>query len=215
MRTLPFLRDEDMVIFHVDIFPFLLVFSSSLREYVALFRLSPQTPPFLGFFKVFPSHARTSLSPTRISVLWRLIFLPMLSLCQRRGQGRVLRRFWPPRFTERSLSPSGVAPTLGYLLPFLTVCPHEQNGGLLFLLLWYGGEGEAARAEWGGTTTLGVNGGGRGRRGGESSWGFGNVRKALPGSFASARWWSVGVSDAPGSGLAERRKSNIQSRAVQ
>lgn len=38
---------------------FLLVFSSSLREYIALFRLSPQTPPSLDFSKYFLlMHAR-------------------------------------------------------------------------------------------------------------------------------------------------------------
>lgn len=149
MRTLPFLRDEDMIIFHVDISPFLLVFFLFVaRVYCPLPPLSANTP-FLGFFKVFPSHARTSISPTRISVLWRIIFMLMLSRYQRRGQG-ALRRFWLRRFTERWLSPTGVAPTLGYLLLFLTVCPLEQNGGLLFLLLWYEGGGQRnIRREWG------------------------------------------------------------------
>lgn len=135
---------------------FLLVFSFWLREYIALFRLSPQTPPSLDFSKYFLlMHAR----------LYQRRGFPssdVLSLCRCfpsvRGANRgVLRRFWLRRFTERSLSPTGVAPTLGYLLLFLTVCPLEQNGGLLFLLLWYKGEGEAVRVggqrnirrEWG------------------------------------------------------------------
>lgn len=187
MRTLPFLRDEDMVIFHVDIFPFSLVFPL-LGESMLPSSASLRKQPFLGFFKVFPSHARTSISPTRISVLWRLIFMPMLSLCRRRGQGGFLRRFWLRRFTERSLSPAGVAPTLGYLL-FLTVCPLEQNGGLLFLLLWYEGEGEAVR-EVGGQRDIRREWGRRESRRGESSWVFGILRKSVSEPGVD-RWGSV------------------------
>lgn len=76
---------------------------------------------------------------------------------------RIRALFRPPAVTGAAVVGRGVAPSLGYLLLFLTVCPHKQNGGLLFLLLWYGGR------VWG-TATLGVKGGRRerattGRRG--------------------------------------------------
>lgn len=125
---------ETCLYFMLRLSLFLLVFSpSSSRVCCPLPPLSANTP-FLGFFKVFPSHAR----------LYHQRGFPssdVLSLCRwllsvgAADTGGLLRRFWLRRFTERSLSPPGVAPTLGYLLLFLTVCPHEQNGGLLFLLL--------------------------------------------------------------------------------
>lgn len=76
---------------------------------------------------------------------------------------RIRALFRPPAVPGAAVVGRGVAPSLGYLLLFLTVCPHKQNGGLLFLLLWYGGR------VWG-TATLGVKGGRRerattGRRG--------------------------------------------------
>lgn len=162
MRTLPFLRDEDMVIFHVDIFPFFACFFPLRCESVLPSSASLRKHPLPWIFQSI------SFSCTHARLYHQRGFpsSDILSLCRcfssvsGADSGGVLRRFWQRRFTERSLSPTGVAPTLGYLLLFLTVCPLEQNGGLLFLLLWYEGEGEAAR---GGRETLGVNGGGRER----------------------------------------------------
>lgn len=72
--------------------------------------------------------------PVASSLHSRLIFSLMLSLSWITRAG--LSALFPHRrFPERLTSVAGVAPSLGYLLLFLTVCPHKQNGGLLFLLL--------------------------------------------------------------------------------
>lgn len=56
MRTLPFLRDGHMIIFHVDVFPFFAGFPryDNILPSSASFRSA--NTPFLGFFGVFPSH---------------------------------------------------------------------------------------------------------------------------------------------------------------
>lgn len=98
-----------------------------------------QTPPSLDFSEYFLL-IHTYISPTRV-------FRPLTSYLLGDASPLLITRtgfrhwFLPRRFPERSQSVAGVAPSLGYLLLFLTVCPHKQNGGLLFLLLWYGGEG--------------------------------------------------------------------------
>lgn len=125
-------------------------------------RLRSANTPFLGFFRSI------SFSCIHIYVT-DSVFPPLTSY-------RFSWRFFSPDSTDRiralfrlpavpgaAVVGRGVAPSLGYLLLFLTVCPHKQNGGLLFLLLWYGGR------VWG-TATLGVKGGRRerattGRRG--------------------------------------------------
>lgn len=153
MRTLPFLRDGHMIIFHVDVFPFFAGFPryDNILPSSASFRSA--NTPFLGFFGVFPSHTHIYITdscfPSSDVLSFRWCF-PLLIT-------RTGFRHWflPRRFPERLQSVAGVAPSLGYLLLFLTVCPHKQNGGLLFLLLWYGGEG---RGGGGCTAILGVKG---------------------------------------------------------
>ena len=157
MRTLSFLRDGHIMIFHVDVFPlfsrrFFLVMIIYCPLPPLLSVSAPQNTPFLGFF-FFRS---ISFSCTHI---YRRLGFPSTDVLSFFGDAFSLlitrtgsrHSFLPRRFPERLQSAAGVAPSLGYLLLFLTVCPHKQNGGLLFLLLWYGGR-------VGGTATLGVKG---------------------------------------------------------
>lgn len=171
MRALSFLRDGHIMIFHVDVFPplfFLAGFSPLVMRHSPLPPLlpvsAPQTPPSLNFFGVFPSHAYIYTY-----ICHRLGFPPLTSyrfswrFLSPDSTDRIRALFRPPAVPGAAVVGRGVAPSLGYLLLFLTVCPHKQNGGLLFLLLWYGGR------VWG-TATLGVKGGRRerattGRRG--------------------------------------------------
>lgn len=158
---------------------FLLVFFLFVaRVYCPLPPLSANTP-FLGFFKVFPSHARTSISPTRISVLWRLIFMPMLSFCQRRGQGG----FFAGSGCDGSRSGRFLLPE-SLLLSVISSCFwRSARLNKMAACCFYSSDtrGKGRRCG-GGRETLGVNGGGRERRG-ESSWVFGTVRKSVPCSF--------------------------------
>lgn len=186
MRTLPFLRVEDMVIFHVDIFPFFACFFLFVARVCCPLPPPSANTPFLGFFKVFPFRARTSLSPTRISVFWRLIFMPMLSLCRRRGQGEFSGgcggdgsrsgRFLQPESLLLSVISSCFWRSTR-MNKMAACCFYSSDTGG-----WRAGVGGGIRREWG-----------RERWRGESSWVFGIVRKAVPCSFA--RCLSVGVSD--------------------
>lgn len=164
MRTLSFLRDGHIVNFHV--FPFFAVFFPPYNKiYCALPPLlsvsAPQNTPFLGF-GVFPSHAYIYIYITDSVSLHGDAF----SLLETRTG--FLHSFFPSRCGWPSVAGESLLP-LGYLLLFLTVCPHKQNGGLLFLLLWYGGR-------VGGTATLGVKGR-RERREEEGRFVFGGVRE--------------------------------------
>lgn len=135
MRTLPFLRDEDMIIFHVDIFPFFACFFPLRCESILPSSASLRKHPLPWIFQSISfSCTHVYITNTDFRPLTSYLYADAFLLSAARTGG-VLRRFWLRRFTERSLSPTGVAPTLGYLLLFLTVCPLEQNGGLLFLLL--------------------------------------------------------------------------------
>lgn len=124
--------------------------------------LSAKIPPSLFFFSsgVFPSHAHIYvciyiyinitewlLPPPPLRVLsFRWCWLSLSRSYGRGSAARPSARCFP----ERLPSVAGVAPSsLGYLLLFLSA--KKQNGGLLFLLLWYGGR-------VGGTATLGVKG---------------------------------------------------------
>lgn len=194
MRTLSFLRHGHIMIFHIGVFSLfrwvLLAFTyRSLPPPLSV--SAPQNTPFLGFFGVFPSHAcicvwiyiyKYMYHPVASSLHSRLIFSLMLSLSWITRAG--LSALFPHRrFPERLTSVAGVAPSLGYLLLFLTVCPHKQNGGLLFLLLWYGGR-------VGGTATLGVKGreAEDGRRG---ELVFVGVRDWSEPRFVSVRFYSL------------------------
>lgn len=171
MRALSFLRDGHIMIFHVDVFPPLFFgrfFPPSLWDTV-LFRLSSPSPLrkhplpriFSEYFLLMHTYTHIYVTDSVFPPLtsyrfsWRF-FSPD-------STDRIRALFRPPAVPGAAVVGRGVAPSLGYLLLFLTVCPHKQNGGLLFLLLWYGGR------VWG-TATLGVKGGRRerattGRRG--------------------------------------------------
>lgn len=166
MRTLPFLRDGDMTISHVDVFSpfFSAAFLPSLPSLWLIYcplpplRRSRKHPPLPWDFSECFLLMHTYFIYHRLGFFF-FSFVPFWSssaAALRWGAKRVsLRhRFSPPcrgaglRFADRrglSCRPdTGVAPSLGYLLLFLTVRPHKQNGGLLFLLLWYGGRGAHA-----------------------------------------------------------------------
>lgn len=150
MRTLSFLRDGHIMIFHVDVFPFSQVFP----RYDNI-QPSSASPLCLRSAKHPLPWIFRSISFSCIHIYHRLppltsyLFGDAFSLLITRTGFR--HSFFPRWFPEWLPSVAGVAPSLGYLLLFLTVRPHKQNGGLLFLLLWYGGR-------VGGTATLGVKG---------------------------------------------------------
>jgi len=106
-------------------------------RYIALFRLSSlsplrKTPPSLDLEYFLLMHTYIYITDS-VS-----LHGDAFSLLETRTG--FLHSFFPSRCGWPSVAGESLLP-LGYLLLFLTVCPHKQNGGLLFLLLWYGGEG--------------------------------------------------------------------------
>lgn len=161
MRTRPFLRDGDMTISHVDVFrrfstsrlPPLWLYRSEYCPLPPLCRSRKHPPP--PFRRIF---SECSLLMHTYFIYHRLGFFFFLcplfwssAAALRWGAKRVSLRhrffFFSPssvswrglRFADRRglhcRPGTGVAPSHGYLLPFPTVRPHKQNGGLLFLLL--------------------------------------------------------------------------------
>lgn len=128
MRTLSFLGDGHILIFHVDVFPFPRRFSLlGLIIYSPLPPLLSANTPFLGFFGVFPSHAHISIAdsvfPPLTSYLFCFFFLPMLSRSPLLITPTGFRHSFLPAAVPRSGCSRSAESLLlfGYLLLFLTV----------------------------------------------------------------------------------------------
>lgn len=193
MRTLPFLRDGHMIIFHVDVFPFFAGFPryDNILPSSASFRSA--NTPFLGFFGVFPSHTHIYITdscfPSSDVLSFRWCF-PSLNNTDRFSP-LVLAATVPGAVAVgcRSRSFSRLSPPVSDGLSAqtkwrLVVSTPLIRGGR-------GGEGGL----YSNIRREGEEGGRRGRRG-ESSWVFGIVRKPVLCSFASLRFQSVGDSGA-------------------